>query len=204
MLQKGTALGYHDGMIASLEGIIIQKNDGSIVLNVAGVGYRIFITSETNKKLKHKTEVISLFTHLAVRETSMDLYGFLDKKELLFFQMLISISGIGPKSALAILSIADVETLERAVSSGDSSYLTQVSGIGKKNAEKIVLELSGKIDAVTELADGITLKDEADTLEALKALGYSTKEARDALKTVPKEIVSTSDRLKGALKLLGK
>lgn len=191
-------------MIASLEGIITQKESGSVVLNVAGVGYRVFITSETNKKLKYKKGVVSLFTHLAVRETAMDLYGFLDKKELFFFQMLISISGIGPKSALAILSIADVETLERAISAGDSSYLTQVSGIGKKNAEKIVLELSGKIDTIIDLSEGTSLKDEADTLEALIALGYGTKEARDALKTIPKEVVSTSDRLKEALKLLGK
>lgn len=191
-------------MIASLEGVITQREDGSIVLSVVGVGYRIFITSETNKKLKKEGGTICLFTHLAVRETSMDLYGFLDKKELLFFQMLISISGIGPKSALAILSIADVETLERAVSAGDSSYLTQVSGIGKKNAEKIVLELSDKIDAIIDLSEGTTFKDEADTLEALIALGYGTKEARDALKNVPKDAVGTSDRLKEALKMLVK
>lgn len=182
----------------------MHRGEGMIIVNVGGVGYKVFITPETAKELKKSGDKpIKIFTHLAVRENALDLYGFQDRKDLLFFEMLISISGIGPKSALAILSIANVETLERAISAGDSSYLTQVSGIGRKNAEKIVLELGDKLGSITDEAGSALLKDEADALEALKALGYSLKESRDALKKVPKEVSDTSSRIKEALKLLG-
>jgi holliday junction DNA helicase RuvA len=128
----------------------------------------------------------------------------LEQEELNFFELLISIPGIGPKSALAILSVVDPETLKKAVSSGDSSYLTKVSGIGKKNAEKIVLELKDKIGAIVGNADNKIMRDEMETLEALQALGYSIHHAREALKKVPEEIKGTNNRLKETLKLLGK
>ena len=191
-------------MIASLEGKVIHRESGMVIVDVGGVGYKVFITADTEKWLKKEgADSIKIFTYLAVRETALDLYGFQNRKDLLFFEMLISISGIGPKSALAILSIASVETLERAVSAGDSSYLTQVSGIGKRNAEKIVLELENKIGSITDEKGNALMKDEADTLEALKALGYGLKESRDALKKVPEEITDTGSRIKEVLKLLG-
>jgi len=118
--------------------------------------------------------------------------------------MLIGISGIGPKSGLAILSIADVATIKRAVSEGDTSYLTRVSGIGKKNAQKIVLELRDKLGATDLTNENLSLKDEAEALDALQALGYTQREARDALREVPKETTDAAARIKEALKLLGK
>ena len=191
-------------MIAQLTGIVTRKDKNSVILDVVGVGYRVFVSPDTLEQLRvQKENSVSLFTHLSVRENALDLYGFLDQEELYFFEMLISISGIGPKSALAILSVADVFTLKRAIQSGDSSYLTKVSGIGTKNAQKIVLELNNKIGVFEEGEDS-ALREDIDAFEALKSLGYSTGEAREALKQVPRDVSGTRDRLKEALKLLGK
>lgn len=192
-------------MIAQLKGEIAEVSGNSVVLLVGGVGYRINVMPETIKEIResgHKE--ISLKTHLSVRETSLDLYGFLNGDELEFFEMLISISGIGPKSGLAILSVADVSTLKTAVSSGESSYLTKVSGIGKKNAEKIILELRDKLGALESDTDSNQMRDEMETLEALQAIGYSTREARDAMKKIDNDTVGAKERLKEALKMLGK
>ncbi|MDP6387918.1 MAG: Holliday junction branch migration protein RuvA [Candidatus Pacebacteria bacterium] len=191
-------------MIAQLKGEIAEITGNSIVLLVGGVGYKVNMTIETIKKIRDSgSPVISLKTHLAVRETSLDLYGFLENEELKFFEMLISISGIGPKSGLAILSVADVSTLKTAVSSGESTYLTKVSGIGRKSAEKIIIELRDKLDSTESRGDSSMIKDEIETLEALQALGYSTREAREAMKKIGKGTVGASDRLKEVLKILG-
>ena len=192
-------------MIAQLKGEIAEITGNTIVLSVNGVGYKINTTLETIKKIKESgSPTISIKTHLAVRETSLDLYGFLRADELEFFEMLLAISGIGPKSAVGILNVADVETLRTAVSTGESSYLTKVSGIGKKNAEKIILELRDKLGAIDNKADNITMKDEIETIEALQTLGYSTRQAREALQNISKDAVTQSERIKEALKILGK
>lgn len=196
-------------MIAQITGTIVDQEPGSVVIDVSGLGHRVFITSETAEKLRGRMEktaekvTVSLFTHLAVRENALDLYGFIDRNERMFFEMLISISGIGPKSAISILSIADVPTLRDAVISEDISYLTKVSGIGKKSAQKIVLELSDKISALEEEVGG-SMNSDIDTLDALMALGYSAQEVRGALKAIPKTATDTNERLKEALKILGK
>lgn len=191
-------------MIAQLTGIVTHKDGGSIILDVAGVGYRIFVSPDTLEQLhEQKEDSASLFTHLSVRENALDLYGFLEQEELHFFEMLISISGIGPKSALAILSIADIQTMKQAILSGDSSYLTKVSGIGIKNAQKIVLELNDKIEVHGDTGEP-ALREDMDTFEALKSLGYSTLEARETLKQIPRTVSGTRNRLRQALKLLGK
>jgi len=192
-------------MIAQLKGVVAEIIGNSVILFVSGVGYKIYTTAEVIKKIrKLKDKEIILKTHLAVRETSLDIYGFLDSEELRFFEMLISISGIGPKSAIAILNVADTETLKRAISSGESSYLIKVSGIGKKNAEKIIIELRDKLGTTENLKDTETLTGEIDTLEALQTLGYSQKEAREAMKKIEKNISGSKNLLKEALKILGK
>ena len=123
--------------------------------------------------------------------------------ELSFFQMLIDISGIGPRSALSILGLAPIETLSRAIASGDISYLVKVSGIGKKTAEKIVLELRDKLSVGRNDEGKPALREEGDAIEVLKTLGYSVGEARDAMKEVPDDIKGTNARVKEALKILG-
>lgn len=171
-----------------------------MIIDVSGIGYRVYPLSDAAKNMEIGKEV-SLHTHLSVRETALDIYGFFQYKELEFFEMLLSVSGIGPRSALAILSLAPTETLQQAIVEDDSSYLTKVSGIGRKNAQKIVLELKDKISALAEKS-GVLLSGDVDTLEALKALGYSSKEARDGLKRIPPKITDPGDRLKEALKKL--
>ncbi len=188
-------------MISKIEGIIWDIKDKFIIVGVGGIGFKIFTTNET-KEIFHKGKETSLHTHLVVKEDALDLYGFTTEEELSFFEMLISISGIGPKTALNVLNISTVSTLKRAVSTNDISHLTKVSGIGKKVAEKIVLELKDKVDSNDE--NDISLRDELDTVEALKALGYSQRESREALKEVEKNITKTGDRIKEALKILGR
>src|SRR3989344_6054752 len=188
-------------MITHIQGIVLDKAERSAVIIVGGLGYKVFLTGTTMEKLQ-KGKEISLWTHLAVREDSQTLYGFPDRDELYFFELLISISGIGPKTALGILNVSTVANIRKAVSTGDTSHLTKVSGIGKKIADKIVLELKGKFGADED--SGISLRDEVDALEALKAIGFGHKEARDALKEVDVSITNTGERVKKALKILGK
>jgi Holliday junction DNA helicase RuvA len=190
-------------MISQLFGTIIHKDDRYLVLDVHGVGYKVYATGENIQKVS-STEPVRFWTHMIVREDALDLYGFPTKDEIEFFEMLIGISGIGPKSALSILNLATIPTLKKAIVSGDSTYLTKVSGIGKKNAEKIVLELKDKLIFSSEEDEVASRSYESDSLEALKALGYAEREARDALKKVPKEIVDTGECVKHALKILSK
>lgn len=195
-----------ESMISHLKGTVIFSGDKFVILDVAGVGYKIGVTPDTlRKSILEKEKVISLWIHLAVREDSMSMYGFLERQELELFEMLIAISGVGPKSAIGVLSVASVDALKSAIASGDTSYLTKVSGIGKKNAEKIVLELRDKLGGPG--GSGATengRKEEVDAIEALKSLGYSQREAREALKGVADSVKGTSHRVKAALKNLGK
>ncbi len=190
-------------MISHLTGTILLKTERHLILDVGGVGYKVAATTETLGKSKAE-ETVSLWTHLAVRENALDLYGFLTKEEQNFFELLITVSGIGPKSALAIFNVASVETLRRAISSGDTSYLTKVSGIGRKTAEKIVLELREKIGAQGDSEKGSSAQNEVDAVEALKSLGYSQFEAREAVKKIEPSITDTGARVKAALKQLAK
>jgi Holliday junction DNA helicase RuvA len=189
-------------MIGSIRGKIILKGEKYVVVEVNGVGYKVNVSTDTLAQTHRTSGEIFLFIHTHVREDSLDLYGFLSEAELKFFEMLIGVSGIGPKGALAILGVASIETLRKAIGTGDTSYLTKISGIGKKTAEKIVIELRDKMG--TELEGG-SLQGELDSLEALKSLGYSQNEAREALKKVTEKNVdlSMNAKIKEALKILG-
>ncbi len=189
-------------MISHLRGGILTVTEKYVLIDVSGVGYRVFCTNDLLAELSGKTET-ALHTYLAVREDALDLYGFSNEDDLGFFELLISVSGIGPKSALGILGIASTDALRRAIATGDTSYLTKVSGIGRKTAEKIVLELRDKLAAHASSEGKHSLRAESDTILALQALGYSAGDARDALKHVPSEITDTNARIKEALKILG-
>jgi Holliday junction DNA helicase RuvA len=192
-------------MIAHITGTIALRATSYVVIDVEGVGYKIFTTPETILGIGDTSNTLTLHTHMAVRETAMDLYGFRNRAELEFFELLITISGIGPKSALGILSVAPVDTLKKAVASGDTSYLIKVSGIGKKNAEKIILELRDKLTGGSSVEQSVAgLREETDALEALQTLGYSMAEAREALKNISPEVTGTNKRVSEALKKLGR
>lgn len=188
-------------MIAHITGKIIDIQERFLVVDVNGIGYKVFVSSDTISQISINQNV-SLFTFLAVREDALDLYGFITDEERAFFELLLSVSGIGPKSALSILSVTAIDTLKKAIATGDTSYLNKVSGIGRKTAEKIVIELRDKLKA--HINDTHTnLRGDHDAIDALKALGYSQNEAREALKDLSPDIVDISGKIKEALKRLG-
>ena len=190
-------------MITLLEGIIELKTEKFAVLKVGGMGYRVFFNMDTLQKIPEKGGNVKVWIHHHVREDSQELYGFRHYAELELFEMLIGISGIGPKGGLGIMAIAPVDTLKKAIAAGDSSYLTRVSGIGKKTAEKVILELKEKMAGKGMTIEAPELKDEADAIDALVALGYSPREARDALAAVSDKTVSLEKKVGQALRQLG-
>lgn len=194
-------------MIGRLKGKIIFREQKRLILDVNGVGYALYVSLDAFKKISRRTEndEMIFWTHLHVREDALQLYGFLEKAEVEFFEMLIAISGVGPKSAIGILGVAPLDTLKRAIASGDTSYLSKVSGIGRKTAEKIVLELKDKLGGIIGAgSEDAARKGEEDALDALQSLGYSLREARDVLKEIPPETEGAEARIKAALKLLSK
>lgn len=191
-------------MIGQLTGNIAHTGDRFIVINAAGVGYKVFTTPENIAAAVSQDEEACFWTHLVVREDALDLYGFLTRQELDFFELLITVSGIGPKSALGVLSLAGTETLRQAIASGNTEYLNKIGGIGKKSAQKIVLELKDKIAKLGQFLPSGNLETHNDVLSALEALGYSLKEAREAIKKIPNDTTDTGEKIKLALKQLGK
>ena len=191
-------------MIGYLRGKIRYKHEKYLIIDVAGVGYQVFITGQTMEKIGEKEE-IELYTYLYIREDSEELYGFLTLEEKEFFEQLISISGVGPKGALGALAIANIDTIKKAIIHGDPSVLIKVSGIGKKTAERIVVELKNKIDIATIDEAKVSAGEIGDNsaIDALVGLGYSASEARLALKEVDKEIQDVEERIKQALKIIG-
>jgi Holliday junction DNA helicase RuvA len=185
-------------MIASIKGKITLIKDKFLIIEKEGIGYKVFL-SPSNLEHFNEEDKVFLYIHTHIKEDAMDLYGFLDYEELEFFETLITISGIGPKGALGILSIADINTLKKAISSNDITYLTRISGIGKKTAQKIVLELKDKIG---KMAEDNSLQKDLDVLEALLALGYKQVQIREVLKEID-ESLDTNSKIREALKLLG-
>jgi len=190
-------------MIAHLEGHIMGVREGAVILAVGGVGYKVNVTTYALGKLSGNTDQIALHIYTQVREDVLALYGFLEEEELKMFELLIGVSGIGPKAALSILSIADVVALQTAIINEDSSILTRVSGIGKKTADRVVLELKNKVADIGEVSQKQSSSN-SDAMEALMAMGYNVGDAREALKSVPDEVEDVGEKVKIALKSLGK
>lgn len=191
-------------MIGRLSGILLEKNPPHLLVDCNGVGYEVSVPMSTFYNLPHLGEKIALLTHLAVREDAHLLFGFGTVEERNVFKELIKISGVGARTALAILSGMSVADLSQAVTLQEAGRLTKVPGIGKKTAERLLLELKGKLGADLGAPGGVVHSDgTADILNALIALGYSDKEAVLALKQVPAG-TGVSDGIKLALKALSK
>lgn len=191
-------------MIGRLSGILLEKNPPQLLVDCNGVGYEVSVPMSTFYNLPGLAEKVALLTHLVVREDAQLLYGFGTAEERNVFKQLIRISGVGARTALAILSGMSVPDLVHAVTLQESGRLTRVPGIGKKTAERLLLELKGKLGADLGAAGGIAADDAAaDILNALAALGYSDKEAVLAMKQVPAG-TGVSDGIKLALKALSK
>ncbi|OGF26435.1 Holliday junction DNA helicase RuvA [Candidatus Falkowbacteria bacterium RIFOXYB2_FULL_34_18] len=189
-------------MISYLNGIIQNKRNNFVIINIGGVGYKVFVNEKLFSELKLGSE-FEVYTYQHVREDALDLYGFRNLEELGMFELLLSISGIGPKSALGVLAVAAIQDIRDTIARGDSSLLVKVSGIGKKTAERVVLELRDKVGylAVSGVA-GTTcdISSSRDEIDALIALGYSLQQAREALQKVDSQITDSGERIREALK----
>lgn len=189
-------------MIAKLKGKIEYLKDNYAVVDVNSVGYKVYLSVYTFGKVSALKDV-ELHIHTYVREDTLALYGFLTLEEKEMFELLISISGIGPKASMGILSIATPKTIRTAILNEDPSILTKVSGIGKKTAERVILELKNKVaDMSTSEKEEVVI--DSDAIEALVGMGYSATEARDALRLVSTDVKDVGQRIKEALKNLGK
>jgi Holliday junction DNA helicase RuvA len=190
-------------MIYSVSGKLIMKDENFLVVETGGIGFKIFASEHTIRRAGAVGGEKKWFTHFHVREDAMDLYGFLSEDELSFFELLISVSGVGPKSALSVIDTGGLEELSAAIQEGRPDLLTKASGIGKKTAERIIMELRGKVGSARSGAVVEKMDTDIDLLEALSSLGYRREEAREALAKVSKETLGIEARLKEALRLLG-
>ena len=191
-------------MIGRLSGMLVQKNPPQVLVDAHGVGYEVDVPMSTFYDLPATGQPVTLLTHMVVREDAQLLYGFLSDPERDAFRQLIRISGIGPRTALSVLSGMSVNDLAQAVALQESSRLTRVPGIGKKTAERLMLELKGKF--APQLAAGgraAPVEANSDVLRALLSLGYSEKEALASVKSLPAGL-TVSDGIKHALKALAK
>jgi Holliday junction DNA helicase RuvA len=192
-------------MIGRLTGTLSEKNPPQVLVDCQGVGYEVDVPMSTFFNLPGLGEKVSLLTHFVVREDAQILFGFGTPSEREAFRQLIKISGVGPRTALSVLSGMSVSDIAQAVTAQDASRFVKVPGIGKKTAERLLLELKGKIGADLGPLGAAAVGSDAqgDILQALIALGYSDKEAQASLKSLPKD-VSVSDGIKQALKALAR
>lgn len=190
-------------MIAHVSGRVVEKFGSSLIVDVGGVGYEV-VVARGDFDASILNEPLKLYTHHHIREQAQELYGFSSLAAKKLFEMLITVQGVGPKAALSILSLADYDTIRSAIAGSDSAYLAKASGVGKRIAERVAVDLSDKVglkaafhrpnEAVTTRA----MTDEA--LEALMALGYNLGDASDMLNDVPTEDLTTAERVRLALK----
>ena len=191
-------------MIASLRGQLELIRDDSVIVEVGGVGYLVHVTTTFLNDVGRIGQLVELYTHTHVRENELALYGFRSLEELDLFKMLIAVSGIGPRTALAILSSFSPETLRSAIAQGDALALTRVPGIGRKTAQRLLLDLKDKVGAPEEASWMPVLgAADADVLNALTALGYSLAEAQGALAMIPQDTQQLDERILAALRFLG-
>lgn len=175
-------------MIASISGTLQARRDGSVVVQVGGVGLEVLVPSGVFSTLVEIGQPIALFTYLAVKEDSLRLFGFPTEEERSLFELLLTVQGVGPKLALSVLSTLSVEMLANAIQRDDAGLISRVPGLGKKTAQKVVLELKGKLLPET-LPAGLAAVSRLDTevIGALTALGYSIVEAQAALQSIPRD-----------------
>ncbi len=201
--QQGVEPREKNAMIGKLTGTLLEKNPPQLLIDCHGVGYEVDVPMSTFYGLPAVGAQVALLTHFVVREDAQILYGFATATERDAFRQLIKITGVGPRTALSVLSGMSVNDLAQAVTAQEAGRIVKVPGIGKKTAERLLLELKGKLGA--DMGQPLGARDDAqsDILQALLALGYNDKEATAALKALPAD-VGVSEGIKLALKSLGK
>ena len=188
-------------MIRMLQGELLAKGDNHIILDVTGVGYRVYVPGPTLDEVGPPGSAVTLYTHLHVREKELSLYGCLREDQLDVFELLLGVSGIGPKVAMNVLSFASPEALHQAVAQGDAQVLTRIPGIGRRTAEQLILNLKHKLALPGEIPALYPLSQaDAEVIAALTTLGYSVSEARSALRSLPKEDLPVEERVRLALR----
>lgn len=185
-------------MIMRLQGTVIDRSLDWVLLNVAGVGYRIDVSSAHVAELREGDEAV-LWTHEVIRDDKHALFGFRSRDALELFWKLITVNGVGPKAGVKILGMYDVHTIRRQVMAGDAGFLTKVPGVGKKTAQKIVLELRGSIDLEKEVRKDEIAENNLELVDALVSLGFASQEARTIAAEIPDNIESIEDKIKAAL-----
>jgi Holliday junction DNA helicase RuvA len=190
-------------MIATLEGTLAYRGEDSVIINVGGIGSRVYVSSSTSSQLGAVKGRVSLYTHLHVREDNISLYGFASSEELALFKNLISVSGIGSKLALAMLSAFNPEQLIVAITSGDIDLLSRAPGVGRKMASRLVVELRGKLEKEWKDVALPLAPESADVIAALTGLGYSVAEATKAISRLPDpDGLSLEEKIRMALQQL--
>lgn len=193
-------------MIASINGTVQKRNDDNVIVNVGGIGVRVYVPRTVLEDVGGIGRAISLFTHLIVRETELTLYGFKHEDELSLFEILLGVNGVGPKVALAILSTLSPELLKSAIVREETAVLQRVPGIGKKTAERMMFQLRDKLDFnVGDSAAAVPLVADADAevIDFLTALGFSIVEAQTALQKIPRDVQTVDEKVQVALQYLG-
>ena len=187
-------------MIATIRGEITQIEDNALVIEVGGVGMRVFVPTPLRGRMK-VGEAAFLYTHLIVRETELTLYGFGSQSDRNLFNLLLGVAGVGPKVALSVLSTMNIEAVQRAVFSDEPELLSRVPGVGKKSAQKIALHLKDRLKPLDTLSSVAAMSDaDSEVLAALTALGYSVVEAQAAIQSLPKDAPDeVEERLRLAL-----
>ena len=191
-------------MIGFISGEVVAYDNPHVVVNVGGVGYRVLVTSSVLSAISVGSN-LKLFTHTHVREDAIQLFGFLDLLDLKLFEKLISVSGIGPKTAMGVFTIGNREGIIQAIITNDVSFFVAVPRLGRKNAQKIIIEFKYKFGSIEDLdlskTDG---KENGEVITALKQFGFSSREALEAIKSIKAEGNSVEEKIKLALKELGK
>lgn len=187
-------------MIAMLRGVLELRDEDAVVVDVNGVGYHVHVPAPVLNELGREGSDVSLFTYLHVRENELSLYGFSTIDQRALFQQLLTVSGIGPRVALAMLSAFAPDQLRIAIAEGNVSLLTQVPGIGKRTAERMILDLKGKIDLGELVPAGPISTADAEVIAALESLGYSRAEAQDAVRHLPADAHSLEEKIREALR----
>ncbi|MDD3614427.1 MAG: Holliday junction branch migration protein RuvA [Candidatus Pacebacteria bacterium] len=188
-------------MLYFIDGEVVRLSSKFIVLKSGNIAFRIFVHPETIVQIGDQKEKIRIFVYLNVKENALELYGFLTQEELEFFELLNSVAGVGPKSALALLGLGEVKNLKAAILSNKVEVLTKTPGIGRKTAERIILELKSKISTEEGAIEG--LESDLELEDALLDLGYSKSDIKKIINQVPNKQSPLNERLKAALKLLG-
>lgn len=186
-------------MIGYLKGTLLSRHDPHILINVSGVGYKVYAAADV--LTHHVGDEVEIFVHTHVREDALELYGFANEGSLSLFELLISVNGVGPKTAINVFAVGTRDEILKAIRSADTDFFTNVPRLGKKNAQKIIIELKNKLGSTEDID---LAEDGDDVVQALMGFGFSKDEAREAARSVGENGKTTAEKIKLALKYVGK